>query len=120
MIETEGKLYLIDPIYSEDLFQSYILDAAKHLFSVLYYSLNPELYHQCYNEYVTKLNINETELDILIACESIRVANRKNQLIDISNNLIVRCTDGVNTESIILFIPGSKPTALATLAAISA
>jgi len=88
MIETEGKLYLIDPIYSEDLFQSYILDAAKHLFSVLYYSLNPELYHQCYNEYVTKLNINETELDILIACESIRVANRKKQLIDISNNLI--------------------------------
>jgi len=88
MIESEGKLYLIDPIYSEDLFQSYVLDAAKHLFSVLYYSLNPELYYQCYNEYITKLNINETELDILIACESIRVSNRKKQLIDISNNLI--------------------------------
>jgi len=88
MIETEGKLYLIDPIYLEDLFQSYVIDAAKHLFSVLYYSLNPELYHQCYNEYVTKLNISETELDILIACESIRVANRKKQFIDISNNLI--------------------------------
>jgi tRNA A-37 threonylcarbamoyl transferase component Bud32 len=88
MIESEGKLYLIDPIYSEDLFQSYVIDAAKHLFSVLYYSLNPELYHQCYNEYITKLNISETELDILIACESIRVANRKKQLIDISNNLI--------------------------------
>jgi len=88
MIETEGKLYLIDPIYSEDLFQSYVIDAAKHLFSTLYYSLNPELYNQCYNEYITKLNINETALDILIACESIRVANRKKQLIDISNNLI--------------------------------
>lgn len=88
MIETEGKLYLIDPIYSEDLFQSYTIDAAKHLFSILYYSLNPELYNQCYDEYITKLNINENELDILIACESIRVANRKKQLIDISNNLI--------------------------------
>jgi hypothetical protein len=88
MIEADGKLYLIDPIYSEDLFQSYAIDAAKHLFSVLYYSLNPELYTRCYNEYVTKLNINENELDILIACESIRVANRKKQLIDISNNLI--------------------------------
>lgn len=88
MIESEGKLYLIDPIYSEELFQSYTIDASKHLFSILYYSLNPELYNQCYNEYVTKLNISELELDILIACESIRVANRKNQFIDISNNLI--------------------------------
>jgi len=88
MIESEEKLYLIDPIYSENLFQSYVIDAAKHLFSVLYYSLNPELYHQCYSEYVTKLNISELELDILITCESIRVANRKKQLIDISNNLI--------------------------------
>jgi hypothetical protein len=34
------------------------------------------------------LNISELELDVLIACESIRVANRKNQFIDISNNLI--------------------------------
>lgn len=88
MIETEGKLYLIDPIYSEDLFQSYAIDAAKHLFSTLYYSLNPGLYNQCYNEYIIKLNISEIELDILIACESIRVANRKKQFIDISNNLI--------------------------------
>ena len=88
MIESEGKLYLIDPIYSEELFQSYVIDAAKHLFSTLYYSLNPELYNQCYSEYVTKLNISELELDVLIACESIRVANRKKQFIDISNNLI--------------------------------
>ena len=34
------------------------------------------------------IDINENELNILIACESIRVANRKPQLIDISNNLI--------------------------------
>ena len=39
-------------------------------------------------EYLEEVDINETELDILIACESIRVANRKYQFIDISNNLI--------------------------------
>jgi tRNA A-37 threonylcarbamoyl transferase component Bud32 len=88
MIENNGKLYLIDPIYEDDLFQSYVIDAAKHLFSTLYYSLDSELYNQLYNEYIIKLEINEKELDILIACESIRVANRKKQLIDISNNLI--------------------------------
>ena len=88
IIESNNKLYLIDPIYSEDLYQSYIIDAAKHLFSTLYYQLNTDFYTQCYNEYIDKLNINETELDILMACESIRVANRKPQFIDISNNLI--------------------------------
>jgi len=88
LIEKDNKLYLIDPICADDVYQSYVIDAAKHLFSILYYNLDAEFYNQCYNEYVTKLNINENELDILIACESIRVANRKKQLIDISNNLI--------------------------------
>jgi tRNA A-37 threonylcarbamoyl transferase component Bud32 len=87
-IQFDNKLYLIDPIYSEDLYQSYVIDTAKHLFSVLYYNLNTDFYLQCYNEYVTKLDINPIELDILIVCESIRVSNRKKQLIDISNNLI--------------------------------
>lgn len=88
LIEKDNKLYLIDPICSDEIYQSYVIDAAKHLFSILYYNLDAEFYSQCYNEYITKLNIKETELDILIACESIRVANRKKQLIDISNNLI--------------------------------
>jgi tRNA A-37 threonylcarbamoyl transferase component Bud32 len=88
LIESNNKLYLIDPIYSEDLYQSYAIDAAKHLFSTLYYQLNIDLYIQCYNEYINKLNLSEKELDILITCESIRVANRKSQFIDISNNLI--------------------------------
>ena len=39
--------------------------------------------------YITDLNINEKSLNTLIACESIRVANRKSQLTDICNNLIV-------------------------------
>lgn len=88
LIERNNKLYLIDPICSNEIYQSYVIDAAKHLFSILYYNLDADFYNQCYNEYVTKLNINENELDILIACESIRVSNRKKQLIDISNNLI--------------------------------
>jgi tRNA A-37 threonylcarbamoyl transferase component Bud32 len=87
-IENEGKLYLIDPIYSEDVYQSYVIDAAKHLFSVLYYNLDADFYNICYNEYITKLDIKEEELNILIASESIRVSNRKKQLIDVTNNLI--------------------------------
>jgi tRNA A-37 threonylcarbamoyl transferase component Bud32 len=87
-IEKEGKLYLIDPIYSEDVYQSYVIDAAKHLFSVLYYNLDADFYNICYNEYITKLDIKEEELNILIASESIRVSNRKKQLIDVTNNLI--------------------------------
>jgi tRNA A-37 threonylcarbamoyl transferase component Bud32 len=88
MIEREGKLFLIDPIYSDDIYQSYVIDAAKHLFSVLYYSLNPDFYQLCYDNYIYKLDIDYRTLDILIASESVRVSNRKKQLIDISNNLI--------------------------------
>jgi thiamine kinase-like enzyme len=88
MIEKENRLFLIDPIYSEEIYQSYVIDAAKHLFSILYYSCNSDFYELCYSEYVSKLGVNYKELDILIASESVRVANRKNQMIDISNNLI--------------------------------
>jgi tRNA A-37 threonylcarbamoyl transferase component Bud32 len=87
-IENSNRLYLIDPIYSEDIFQSYILDAAKHLYSVLYYTLDSDYYNACYTQYIQVLGISKDELDILIACESVRVCNRKKQLIDITNNLI--------------------------------
>jgi tRNA A-37 threonylcarbamoyl transferase component Bud32 len=87
-IMANNKLYLIDPIYSDDLYQSYYIDIAKHLFSILYYNLDVDFYNLCYNEYVSKLEINTHDLNTLIACESIRVSNRKPQLIDISNNLI--------------------------------
>jgi tRNA A-37 threonylcarbamoyl transferase component Bud32 len=88
MIQKENRLFLIDPIYSEEIYQSYVIDAAKHLFTILYYSCNSDFYELCYSEYVSKLGINYKELDILIASESVRVANRKHQIIDISNNLI--------------------------------
>jgi tRNA A-37 threonylcarbamoyl transferase component Bud32 len=88
LIESEGNLYLIDSIMADDLFQSYVLDAAKHLFSILYYDLNYDLYDHCYKKYISNLDIDKKSLDILIACESIRVANRKPQLMDICNNLI--------------------------------
>jgi tRNA A-37 threonylcarbamoyl transferase component Bud32 len=87
-IESANKLYLIDPIYSEDIYQSYVLDAAKHLYSVLYYALDSDFFNICYNQYINKLGIKKDELDILIACESVRVCNRKKQLTDITNNLI--------------------------------
>jgi len=88
IIESDNKLYLIDPLYSDDIYQSYIIDIAKHLFSILYYSLDWVFYKQCYEYYISKLNIDTNELDILICTESIRVANRKKQFSDISNNLI--------------------------------
>ena len=88
LIESNGKLYLIDPIMSDNIFQSYVIDTAKHLFSILYYNLDYELYNQCYSKYISDLNINKKTLNTLIACEAIRVANRKPQLIDICNNLI--------------------------------
>lgn len=87
-IENSNRLYLIDPIYSEDIFQSYILDAAKHLYSVLYYALDSDFYNACNTQYIQVLGISKDELDILVACESVRVCNRKKQLIDITNNLI--------------------------------
>ncbi len=87
-IEKDGKLYLIDPIFSDDIYQSYVIDAAKHLFSILYYDLDADFFNLCYNEYLTKLDIKEDELNILIASESVRVANSKKQLTDVTNNLI--------------------------------
>jgi len=88
MIQKDNKLYLIDPIYSPRLFQSYFIDAAKHLFTILYYDLNYHLYDSCRKLYEEELDIPSKTLDILICSESIRVATYKNQLSSISNNLI--------------------------------
>jgi hypothetical protein len=88
MIQDGGKLYLIDPIYSKDLFQSFYLDAAKHLFTILYYELNHELYNTCRNLYEKELQIKKREMDVLICAESIRVATYKKEISSISNNLI--------------------------------
>jgi hypothetical protein len=88
MIQDSGKLYLIDPIYSKGLFQSFYLDAAKHLFTILYYELNYELYNICRDLYKNELEIEKKEMDTLICAESIRVATYKKEFSSISNNLI--------------------------------
>ena len=88
MIQDGDKLYLIDPIYSKDLFQSFYLDAAKHLFTILYYELNHELYKACRDLYESELQIKKKEMDVLICTESIRVATYKKEISSISNNLI--------------------------------
>lgn len=88
MLQVDNRLYLIDPIYSRDLFQSFYLDAAKHLFSILYYELDHELYKQCRSLYESELQIEKKEMDVLICAESIRVATYKKEISSISNNLI--------------------------------
>ena len=95
MIEKNGILYLIDPIFSSDLFQSYVLDAAKHLFSILYYHLDSEFYTACRTLYEEHLNIDSYSLDILIAAESIRVAGHRSCLSSLSNNLICSLVNDV-------------------------
>lgn len=87
MIQKDKKLFLIDPIYSSNLFQSYFIDAAKHLMSILYYDLNYDLYEKCKALYLT-LDIPEDVLNILICSESIRVSSYKKQFSNISNNLL--------------------------------
>jgi hypothetical protein len=87
MIQTKSELILIDPIFSPNLFQSYYLDIAKHLFTILYYNLDYDLYDKCLKAYI-ELGIKESEIDILICSESIRVSTYKNSMTSISNNLI--------------------------------
>ena len=88
MIQKDGSLYLIDPIFSRDCFQSYCLDISKHLFSILYYDLNYNLYRLCRDIYLKNFGIDEKTLEILVCAESIRVATYKKQFSSISNNLI--------------------------------
>jgi tRNA A-37 threonylcarbamoyl transferase component Bud32 len=88
IIEQNNNLFLIDPIYSNDLFQSYYLDIAKHLFSVLFYKFDYKLYDEFYKKYIDLFYLDGNIIDILIASESVRVANKNNKFYDVSNNLI--------------------------------
>lgn len=88
IIEKNNTLFLIDPIYSTDIFQSYFLDIAKHLFSILFYSFDYVSYETFYKKYVDEFNLDTDVIDILIASESVRVANKNHKFCDISNNLI--------------------------------
>ena len=88
ILQTINKLILIDPIYDENLYQSYYIDIAKFLYSVLFFAKDSKFYELCRSRFTTVFGIDNKQLDILIACESLRVANRKKQLLDITNNLI--------------------------------
>lgn len=88
MLELNNELYLIDPIFNKNLFQSYYLDIAKHLFSILYYLFDYELYMFFKKQYINDFDLNPSALDILIASESVRVSNRNNKFYSITNNLI--------------------------------
>jgi len=72
-IEFNNEIYFIDPIFSDDLFQSYYLDIAKHLFSILYYLFDYDLYSFFREKYIENFSIDEQVLDILITSESVRV-----------------------------------------------
>ena len=87
MLQNKSKLFLIDPIFSNDLFQSFYLDAAKHLFTILYYYLDYDLYKKCLKSYI-ELGVPKNELNLLVCTESIRVATYKKSMTSISNNLI--------------------------------
>jgi RIO-like serine/threonine protein kinase len=88
LIEKNDTLYLIDPILSDDLFQSYYIDVSKHLFSILFYTFDYELYEYFRKNYIHKFNLDSNIIDVLIASESVRVSNKKNKFYDITNNLI--------------------------------
>lgn len=87
-IESNNILYLIDPNHSKELFQSYVLDIAKHLFSILYYTQNTDLYNLFMKEYISRFNLNPYYLQVLVASESVRVSTYRKQMSEISNNLI--------------------------------
>lgn len=87
-LESGDLLYLIDPIYSENLFQSYVIDSAKYLFSILHYDKDFRYYDECYELFQDRLGITSLELNILVASECVRVSNRKKKFADIASNLI--------------------------------
>ena len=88
ILHTDNGLVLIDPIFSETLYQSYQIDIAKFLFTILFFEKNSDFYERCRSQFCINFKINTLHLDTLIACEAIRVANRKTQLIDVVNSLV--------------------------------
>lgn len=85
----DGNIVLpIDPIHNEKTFQSYEIDIAKNLFSILFYLQDAALYKESLLFYSLEYGIAENKLKTLIAAESIRVATYNQKYNDISNNLI--------------------------------
>lgn len=88
LVNTGGAIYMIDPIYDKDNFQSYQIDIAKNLFSILFYMQDVRTYKALKKLYVNNLGINENTIQTLMASEAARVATYKKAYTDIANNLI--------------------------------
>jgi hypothetical protein len=88
LILSNGIVYPIDPICNERTFQSYIIDIAKNLFSILFYVKDYDLYNETFKEYTETFNLEKQQIKILIASESVRVATYNGKFNDVSNNLI--------------------------------
>ncbi len=85
IIPTTKGMKLIDPLYSDKIFGNWILDCAKFMFSLKFYDNDIEKYKEA-----RKL-IESTagpDLDVLIACECVRVASYNKRFNFISENLI--------------------------------
>jgi hypothetical protein len=82
IIPTTTGLKLIDPLYQDNIFGSWILDYAKLLFSLKFYSCDMNAYRGL------KDWIGIRYIDILIAAECVRVATYKKQFSFIAENLI--------------------------------
>jgi hypothetical protein len=82
IIPTNTGLKLIDPLYSKDIFGSYVLDYAKLLFSLKFYNNDMKMYDEL------RALVGIVGIDVLIACECVRVATYKKQFSFIAENLI--------------------------------
>lgn len=88
LIYRNGVVYPIDPIYNKETFQSYVVDIAKNLFSILFYEKNDALYLQSFKYYQERFNLHENAMQVLVACECVRVATYNSKYTDVANNLI--------------------------------
>ena len=82
IIPTTEGIKLIDPLYSDNKFGSYLLDYAKLLFSIKFYQGDARLFKDLYKK------IDLYFMDILIAAECVRVSGYKKQFSFIAENLI--------------------------------
>ncbi len=82
IIQTKTGPKLIDPLYSDYKFGSYILDYAKLLFTLKFYANDLGNFNLLYNE------INAPNIDILIASECVRVCTYNKKFNFIAENLI--------------------------------
>jgi len=83
LVTVDGKVKLIDPLYCERRFGSYILDIAKLLFTLKFFKEEYAMFDKLKEEFGYVV-----EMDCLIASEALRVASYKPQYKFIAENLI--------------------------------